>query len=99
MNNKLLVTKFTPVFHVLSPQFFVPCSECITKWARSILELEMLNLHMLICVIPLLGMIITMIIALGIEHIFHYLGFIMGFKSIICGGFGHASLPSAGTLL
>ena len=58
MNNTeqkpLLVTKYTPVYQVLPPRFFVPCSECIKKRARPILELEMFNLHMLICVIPVL---------------------------------------------
>ena len=73
--------KFPLVFQVLSPQFFVPCSECITKQARPVLELEMLNPHMLICVIPVLGMIITngaMIIALSIESIFYVFGFYYG---------------------
>ena len=63
MNNTeprpLLVTKFTPVFQLLPPRFFVPCSECITKRARPVLELEMFNLQMLICVIPVLGIIST----------------------------------------
>ena len=77
----LLVTKFTPVFQVFSPRFFVPCSECITKRARPVLELEMFNLHMLIYVIPVLGIISTnggMISAFGIECIFHVFRFYYG---------------------
>ena len=106
MNNTeqwpLLVMKFTPVFQVLPPRFFVPCSECITKRARPILELEMLNLHMLICFIPVVGIIITnhaMIITFGIECIFDVFRFIMGFKSMVCGGLAYALLAIAGTLL
>ena len=85
MNNTeqrpLLVTKFTPVFQVLPPRFFVPCSECITKRARPILELEMFNPHVVICVISVLGIISTngaMISAFGIERIFHVFRFYYG---------------------
>ena len=85
MNNTeqwpLFVTKFTPGFQVLPPRFFVPCSECITKRARPILELEMFNPHMLICFIPVVGIIITnraMIITLGIECIFDVFRFYYG---------------------
>ena len=73
-----LLVMNTPVFQVLSPRFFVPCSECIT---RPILELEMLNPHMFISVIPVLGILITngaMIIAFGIEHVFHVFWFYYG---------------------
>ena len=82
MNNTeqrpLLVTKFTPIFQVLPLRLFVPCSECIAKRARPVLELEMFNLHMLITFIPVLRIIITngaMIIAVIIEHVFDVFGF------------------------
>ena len=70
--------KFTPVFQMLPPRFFVPCSECIAKRARTILDLEMFNPHMFISFIPVLGIIITnggMIIAIIIEHVFDVFGF------------------------
>ena len=106
MNNTeqrpLLVMKFTPVFQVLPPRFFVPCSECIAKRARPVLELEMFNLHMFISFIPVLGIIITngaMIIAIIIEHIFDVFGFCYGFKSIVCGGLPLTPLASVGGVL
>ena len=85
MNNTeqrhLLVMKFTPVFQMLPPRFFVPCSECIAKRARPVLDLEMFNLHMFISFIPVLGIIITngaMIIAIIIERVFDVFGFYYG---------------------
>ena len=85
MNNTehrhLLLMKFTPVFQMLPPRFFVPCSGCIAKRARPILDLEMFNPHMFISFIPVHGIIITygaVIIAVIIEHIFEVFGFCYG---------------------